>query len=405
MNQKNTVYELTPPRARPTSVQEMVDFLILQAIKTRASDVHLGLTNEGTSGALSYMLRFRVHGKLQMVRTDFIGTSHKEVLSRLKVLANLSTTELGTPQDGQIHMNTPEGPLVLRLSFVPNPDGEEVVIRVQRAQRIPPPDQLGMTKDMHQRILGLIQQKSGMIVVNGPAGSGKTTTIYSLLTALASPEKKIITAEDPIELRLQYVSHSAVGKNTSFAQLSRAFMRQDADVIFIGEIRDVESAEAAVQLAQTGHLVLTTIHTRDALGVIPRLEAFGIHPNFIASTLIGSLAQRLVPKLCAQCRVEGAYDEATVNYMKSILAPFPGAKLYKPGPGCTACAGGFSGRLPIYELLSVNPRISDLINRRSSQKELIEAARENGMLSLGQEALIRVYSGHIDYDSVKSYLV
>ena len=399
------VYNLVAPPGRPTSVQQIVDFIILQAIKSKASDLHLGLTNQGTAGGLTYMLRFRVHGKLQVVRTEFIGSNHREIITRLKVLAGLSTTDVAQPLDGQINMNTPEGALVLRLSFIPNPEGEEVVIRVQRAQRIPAPEHLGMTGEMLKSITGLLGQKSGLIVINGPAGSGKTTTIYSLLQAIASPEKKIITAEDPIELRLPYVSHTAVGRNTSFAQLSKAFMRQDADVIFIGEVRDPESAEAAVQLAQTGHLVFTTLHTRDALGVIPRLEAFGIHPNFIASSLIGSLAQRLVPKLCPKCRVDDTtLDEGTIYYMKEILPMFQGAKIKKAGPGCPDCTGGFLGRLPIYELLTLTPRISDLINRKAAQKELLEVAQESGMLTLAQEALIRVYSGHVEFNSIKGYL-
>ncbi|MBS1963475.1 MAG: type II/IV secretion system protein [Bdellovibrionales bacterium] len=399
-----SVYQLVPPRARPTNVQEIVDFILINAIRTKASDLHFGLSAAPGGGALTYLLRFRVHGKLQPVKTDFIGQSHKEILTRLKVLANISTTEIGVPQDGQIAMNTPEGSLVLRLSFVPNPEGEEVVIRLQRAQKIPPPEQLGMTGDMLKSIQTLLQQKSGMIVINGPAGSGKTTTIYSLLTALSSPERKIVTAEDPIELRLPYVSHTAVGKNTSFAQLSKAFMRQDADVIFIGEVRDPESAEAAVQLAQTGHLVFTTLHTRDALGVVPRLEAFGIHPNFIASSLIGSLAQRLVSRLCPKCRVPATLDDATLLHMKTILPMSPAAKVMQAGPGCQECIGGYQGRMPVYELLTVTPPISDLINRRASQKDLAEAARDSGMLTLAQEALIRVYSGQVEYSAVKGYL-
>jgi len=401
---KNNVYDLVPPPGRPTSVQQIVDFIILQAIKSRASDLHLGLS-QGPNG-LAYLLRFRVHGKLQVVRTDFIGSNHKEILTRLRVLAGLSTTDQAATQDGQINMNTPEGPLVLRLSFVPNPEGDEVVIRIQRARQIPAPEHLGMTGEMLKHIKALLQQKSGLIAVNGPAGSGKTTTIYSLLAAIASPEKKIITAEDPIELRLPYVSHTSVGKNTSYAQLSKAFMRQDADVIFIGEVRDPESAEAAVQLAQTGHLVFTTLHTRDALGVIPRLEAFGVHPNFIASTLIGSLAQRLVPKLCSKCKVaDDTIDDSTLYFMKSLFPMFQGAKLFKPGPGCTECNVGYHGRLPVYELFTTNPKTSDLVNRKASQKELLDAARESGMLTLAQETLIRVYSGHVDFNAVKGYIL
>lgn len=406
MAEKSAQYELLARNTRPTNVIEIVDFLLMQAIKSKASDLHLGMTTQqGGTGRLGYMLRFRVHGKLQLVKTDLINANQKEIISRIKVLAGVSTTDNGSPLDGQVQMNTPEGPMVLRLSFIPSPDGEEVVGRFQRAQRTPPIDQLGMTKEMNQSVVGLLQQKSGMIVINGPAGSGKTTTIYSLLNSIASPERKIITAEDPIELRLPFVSHTAIGKQTSFATLSRAFMRQDADVIFIGEVRDLESAETAVQLAQTGHLVLTTLHTRDALGVIPRLEAFGVHPNFIASTLIGSLAQRLVPKLCTQCKVEAVLPEATRNYVNQILPIFQGTKFCKAGPGCPQCVAGYDGRLPIYELLVVTTQIADMINLKSPRNELLEAARAKGMLTLAQEALLRVYMGYVDLDSVRSYFV
>ncbi len=398
------MYELVPPQGRPTSVQQLVDFILWQAIRAKASDLHYGLVSHTGPGGLTYMLRHRVFGKLQPVRSEFIGQQHKEVLARLKVLAALPSTDVNAPQDAQIKVNTPEGPMVLRLSIIPNPEGEEVVIRFQRAQKIPQTAQLGMTPEMLQGITGLTRQRSGLIIVNGPAGCGKTTTIYALLNSLANAETKILTAEDPIELRLPFVSHTAIGRGTSFAQLSKAFMRQDADIIFIGEVRDAESAETAVQLAQTGHLVFTTLHTRDALGVIPRLEAFGIHPNFIASTLVGSLAQRLVPRLCAKCRVPAVIDEATAGLLKKILPPPAGTRLFGPGPGCAECNGGHTGRLGVYELLSVTPEISDLINRKAPQKELLSAARANRMLTLGQEALIRVYAGHVDYKAVSGLL-
>lgn len=405
MSGKNAVYELVPRNTRPNSVPEIVDALLLQAIKLKASDMHLGLTQIANSQELGYMLRFRVHGKLQVVKTDFIGFNQKEVITRLKVLAGLSTTDIGVTQDGMISLLTPEGPIVLRLNFLPNPEGEEVVGRFQRAAKTPQPEQLGMTREMLQAIQNLARQKSGLLVINGPAGSGKTTTIYSLLNSISSPERKIITAEDPIELRLPYVSHMAIGKQTNFAQLSRAFMRQDADVIFIGEVRDLESAEAAIQLAQTGHLVVTTLHTRDAIGVIPRFEAFGIHPNFIASALIGSLAQRLVAKLCPQCKVETQLDEATAQFCEGILPVFQGAKIYQAGPGCPQCNSGYAGRIPVYELLVVTPKISDMINRKASRAEIQQVAQNNAMLTLSQEALLRMYLGHVDFASIRPYLV
>jgi type II secretory ATPase GspE/PulE/Tfp pilus assembly ATPase PilB-like protein len=404
MTDRISIYELRPSAARPTSAPEMVDYLLNQAIRFKASDVHLGNAIPPGGGPPQLLLRFRVHGKLQLIKSDFMGAHYKEVIARFKVLGGINTTEVGGPQDGQINLTTPEGPMVLRLNIIPTPDGDELVGRLQRGQKATPLPELGMTREMLTKVTQLLQQKSGLIVVNGPAGSGKTTTIHAFLSALAGPERKVLTAEDPIETRLPFVNHTAVTSKTSYAQLARAFMRQDSDVIFIGEVRDADSAEAAVQLAQTGHLVFTTIHTRDALGVIPRLEAFGVPPNFIASTLIGSLAQRLMPRLCTQCRVPSQVDDKTRHMMTQILSPPPNAAFFKSGPGCQACGTGTSGRMPFYELLAVDSGISDMINRKAPRAELLAVAKQKGMFSLGQEALVRVYGGYADVESVRGYL-
>lgn len=404
MAERISVYELRPSLARPSAAPEMVDFLLNQAIRCKASDVHLGLAMQPGCTMPTLLLRFRVHGKLQVIKSDFMSTHYKEVVSRFKVLGGINTAEVAGPQDGQINLITSDGPMVLRLNIIPTPDGDEVVGRLQRSQKTTTLSELGMTREMHTGVTQLLQQKSGMIVVNGPAGSGKTTTIQAFLSALAGPERKVVTAEDPIESRLPFVNHTAVTSKTSYASLARAFMRQDADVIFIGEVRDADSAEAAVQLATTGHLVLTTIHTRDALGVIPRLEAFGVSPNFIASTLIGSLAQRLMPRLCTQCRVPSQIDEKTRLLLNQVLPPPANAAFFRAGPGCQNCGAGIAGRLPFYELLSVDSNIADMINRRASRAELLIAAKQKNMFSLGQEALVRVYGGYADVESVRGYL-
>jgi type II secretory ATPase GspE/PulE/Tfp pilus assembly ATPase PilB-like protein len=404
-------HNLSALRTRPTTAPEAVDFILLQALRLKASDIHLGLNNIPAAGALPgqlpdpYVLRFRVHGKLQTVRCDWLTPFYKEVIARFKVLAGISTTETQIPQDGQIHVSAPDGTVVLRLATVPSGDQEDVVLRVQRGyEKYPALTELGMTRTMLARLEHLIRQKSGLIILNGPAGSGKTSTIYSILSTIASPERKIVTAEDPIETRLPWVSHLQVTPKTGFASLSRAFMRQDAEVIFIGEVRDNDSASAAVQLAQTGHLVLTTLHTRDSVGVISRLEAFDIHPNFIATSLIGSLAQRLVPRLCAHCKTEYQPDRAMVKAAMSVAPPAQAVRFYKPGPGCPQCAGGIAGRLPIFELFTVDAPAADMINRRCPRAELLIAAHERGMTTLAEEALIRVYAGYIDIASVYSYL-
>jgi type II secretory ATPase GspE/PulE/Tfp pilus assembly ATPase PilB-like protein len=405
MSERINVYELRPSHARPTAAPEMVDYLLNQAIQMRASDIHIGLAQQPGGQGTSLLLRFRVHGKLQVVKSEFMMAHYKEVVSRFRVLGGINTADVTGPQDGQINLLTPEGSMTLRLNIIPTPEGDEIVGRLQRANKSATLAELGMTREMQSKIAQLLQQKSGMIVINGPAGSGKTTTIHAFLSALAGPERKVVTAEDPIESRLPFVSHTAVTHKTSFAQLARAFMRQDADVIFIGEIRDADSAEAAVQLAQTGHLVFTTLHTRDALGVIPRLEAFGISPNFISSTLIGSLAQRLMPRLCQQCRQPSPVDDRTKAILMATLPPPPTATFFKQGAGCATCGGvGVSGRMPFYELLVVDPQISDMINRRVSRAELLAVARQKGMFSLAQEALVRVYGGYADLESIRGYL-
>ncbi len=397
------VYQLNPPRGRPQTPPEIVDFIIATALKLKASDIHLGLS-QPVPGQEPYLLRFRINGKLQMVRSDFMNSYYKETISRFKVLAGMNITDTMVPQDGQIHLNSAEGQIVLRVATVPSLDSEDVVIRVQRNERPPKVDQLMMAPSLQAKVIHLIKQRSGMIILNGPAGSGKTTTIYSLIAHLASPERKIITAEDPIETRLHYVSHTQVTPKTSFASLCRSFMRQDADVIFIGEVRDHESAEAAVQLAQTGHLVLTTLHTRDAIGVVPRLEALSIDPTLIGTTLIGSLAQRLVPKICDGCKQAYIPDKGMLKRMYRILSPPAGGKFYRQGVGCDKCIAGVTGRIPIFELFVPDAEISDMISRSSSKAEILERARAKGMRNLAEDALARVYEGQVDLNSVYSFV-
>jgi type II secretory ATPase GspE/PulE/Tfp pilus assembly ATPase PilB-like protein len=401
--ENGNVYQLRPPRGgRTVTAPEICDHIMLMALKLKASDIHLGINQ--TKGD-PVMLRFRIHGALKMVRSDYIVPVYKEVVSRFKVLAEMNITETIAPQDGQINVESPEGRLVLRVSTVPGQGWEILTIRVQRASdTLPAFDQILMTNQMRQRLSQLIRQKSGMIILNGPAGSGKTTTIYSLISLLACPERKIITAEDPIETRLPFVNHTQVTARANFAQLCRSFMRQDADVIFVGEIRDPESAEVTIQLAQTGHLVLSTVHTRDSLGVISRLEALEVPSNLVATTLVASLAQRLVPRLCANCRQESMPDQTTMERLSRIGTPPPGTKIYKMGPGCSQCIYGVSGRVPIFELFVPDTEISDMINRGSPRASMYAAARRQGMVSLAEDALARVYWGYTDLNSVYSFI-
>jgi type II secretory ATPase GspE/PulE/Tfp pilus assembly ATPase PilB-like protein len=399
------VHKLNPPLGRPSTAAEAVDYIIAAAIKLKASDIHISINIPTTANPDDYLLRFRVFGKLQIIKSGFLDQIYREVIARIKILAEMNTTDYTVPSDGQMTIDTPEGLVVLRISTVPSVSNEEMVIRIQKNNdENLSIDLLAMTNAMKNRLKKLVSQKSGLILLNGPAGSGKTTTIYSIINSIASPEKKIITAEDPVETRLPYVNHGQVSGKTTFASLSRAFMRQDADVIFIGEIRDEESAHTALQLAQTGHLVLSTLHSRDAVGAISRLEALGQHPTNIATTLIGSMSQRLVPALCEACRVPQTLDEATIKRLGEILKIGSKTKFYQAGPGCTECVGGYSGRIPLFELFVVDDELADAITQRKTKTEIVRLARSKGMALLAEEALLRVYAGYTDLESVKAYI-
>jgi type IV pilus assembly protein PilB len=400
-----SVHILHPPRTRPVQPSEILDHIIISALRLGASDIHLGANHTAQNDP--YLLRFRVHGKLQPARTDLLQNVYREVTSRIKILAGLDITETQAPQDGQIQIQLePEGAFyLLRVSTVPGPEFEDVVMRVQnQTQSVTKLDQILMPMRLREKLGQLIQQKSGLIVLNGPAGSGKTTTIYALLSTLASPERKIITAEDPIESRLPFVSHTQVSARTNFAALCRAFMRQDADVIFVGEVRDPESAEACIQLAQTGHLVLTSMHTRDAIGVVARLCALDVQPNMVAAALLASLAQRLVPRICTHCRQEAPIPAELGERMHRIL-PMPAqARIFQRGPGCPKCSLGIVGRIPIFELMLTDSEVGDLINRNASRTEMARAARARGMITLAQDALSRLYGGYTDLSSIFPYV-
>jgi type IV pilus assembly protein PilB len=401
MNDKSGSYTLAPPRGRPSSASEIVDYIIHSALRFEASDIHLAI-NYHNLVPEPYLIRFRINGKLKLVRSDFIGPYYREVVSRIKVLAGMSTTEVFVAQDGQLSLNTQLGQIVLRISTVPTQDADDVCIRIQRSydQKAFTLDRLNMTPHMLDALKRIITQKSGMVILNGPAGSGKTTTIYTMLSTLASPEKKTVTAEDPIEMRLPYVNHTQITPKTDFAALCRAFMRQDADVIFVGEIRDPSSAAAAVQLAQTGHLLVTTLHTRDAIGVISRLEALDVHPNFIATSILASLGQRLVVTVCQTCKQQYKPTDKMLEEMNKI-APIPKNPIFaKPGPGCNSCNAGVAGRTPVFELFVVDSEISELINKGASRLQLLEVAKGKGMRTFAQDALQRVYAGQVDLESI-----
>ena len=394
---------------------QMVERILKLGIQLNASDIHIG-KNNSNSNEQPYLLRYRTNGVLQTVDSQFINPIYKEVLARIKVLAKMDITSNHIPQDGKFYLQANGENIGFRVNVAPGINGiEEVCMRLNRSKgrdfRL---DDMLMTTNMREQVDQLIHQKSGMFIMNGPAGQGKTTTIYAILKELASPERKIITAEDPVEKEIAYVTHNQVSSKVSFADLGRSFMRQDAEVIFIGEIRDEDSAIAAQQLAQTGHLVLSTIHTRDSVGVVSRLQALGIDSNAISTTLIGSLAQRLAPALCQSCKTPVELDKKVQIKINEILPIQEGVQFFKKGPGCDKCnkflnnvllSTGYDGSIPIFELFVVDEQISEMINLQRAKSEIVAVAQGKGMLTLSQEALLRVYQGFIDFESVKSLIL
>ncbi|MCB0341157.1 MAG: Flp pilus assembly complex ATPase component TadA, partial [Bdellovibrionales bacterium] len=373
---------------------EIVENILKIALQLNASDIHIGGNNVANSQN-PYLLRYRVNGRLQEVDSKFLTATFTEVIARIKILSKMDITAHAIPQDGKFNIQANGENINFRVNVAPGINNiEEVCMRINRSKtkEIALQDML-MTEAMREQVDQLIHQKSGIFIINGPAGQGKTTTIYAILKELAGPNTKIVTAEDPVEKELPYITHNQITNKVTFADLGRSFMRQDAEVIFIGEIRDEDSAFSAQQLAQTGHLVLTTIHTRDSIGVIGRLEAFSIDPNSIASTLIGSLAQRLVPALCQKCKVVDALPQDVLDKINPILPIPEGVELFKKGPGCQHCnqylnqqvvSSGIKGSLPIFELFVVDDEIAEMINQRKSKVDIAHLARSKGMLSLSQ---------------------
>ncbi len=393
---------------------QVVEFILKSALQLNASDIHIGKNNTGSPNE-PYLLRFRVNGKLQKANSVILNDCYTEVIARIKVLSKMDITSTES-QNGVFSLVSGMEKINYRVNTTPGTNStEEVCIRLQREKgKDIELDDMVMTANMRNQLEQLIHQQSGMFIMNGPAGQGKTTTIYAILRKIAGPDRKIVTAEDPVERELPYVTHNQISSSTSFADLSRSFMRQDAEVIFLGEIRDEESALAATQLAQTGHLVVSTLHTRDSLGVIGRLGGLGVDNFTIASTLIGSLAQRLVPALCPHCKVPAELDASTTESLDEILSIPQGTVIFEKGPGCEHCnkyigknllSSGVIGGIPIFELFVVDDEISDLINERKSRSEILSVATNKGMLTLPQEALLRVYQGLVDLNSVKNIVI
>lgn len=364
---------------------KLANALIARAVRVGASDIHI------EPGEKLVRVRFRIDGLLQEVM-QVPKELQRALISRIKVIAGLDIAERRIPQDGRITMYMPEGSFDLRVATFPAAYGEKVIIRVLNKGSISMRlADLGIPKDCLERIIYAAEQSQGLILVNGPTGSGKTTTLYSILNHLNQSHRHIITIEDPVEYRLDGIvqGNVNVAAGLTFARGLRAMMRADPDVILVGESRDPETAGTAIEAALTGHLVLTSLHSNDAAGAVVRLVEMGIEPFLVGSSVSLSLAQRLMRRNCGNCKTP--YEPAQ-EMLASLGLPFD--HIYHKGAGCEKCNGsGYKGRMGVYEVLRVTPDIRKLIYANVPNQEITLAARADGMKTLREDALTRVLAG------------
>jgi type II secretion system protein E len=373
--------------ASEAPVVRLVNLLIEEALKAEASDIHVEpFENE-------LRLRYRIDGILYDQESP-PRRLQAALTSRVKLMAEMNIAERRLPQDGRIRVTAGDRLVDIRVSTIPTIHGESIVMRLlDRTAAFVPFDRLGFDKATAQVFSRLIQRPHGILLVTGPTGSGKTTTLYAGLDKINLPEKKIITVEDPVEYQLEGVNQIPVRSKIglSFATGLRHIVRQDPDVIMVGEIRDLETAEVAIQAALTGHLVLSTLHTNDAPSAVTRLQDMGAEPYLLASVLDGVLAQRLVRQICAQCAAPYDPDPADLLGI-GVLEP-PTVQLYR-GKGCTACRGtGYKGRTGIYELFTIDEELRRLIMTKAPAGELRRYALDKGMVTLREDGWAKVCAG------------
>ncbi|MEQ2005795.1 MAG: ATPase, T2SS/T4P/T4SS family [Limisphaerales bacterium] len=381
--------------AQEASVIKLVNEIILEAVNERASDIHVEPYEHHMA------IRYRIDGVLQDAPVP--PQMHRfaaAIISRIKILANLNIAERRIPQDGRIKFNVGGRQIDVRVSVIPMLFGEGVVMRLlDKANVLFTLPQLGMDEHSFGLFKGLIDRPHGIFLVTGPTGAGKTTTLYAALNAIVGPGLKVLTVEDPVEYNLTGVNqipvNAAVGM--TFEKGLRAILRHDPDVVMIGEIRDLETASAAIQAALTGHLVLSTLHTNDAASAPMRLIDMGVEPFLISSTMIGSMAQRLVRRICSKCKADYEPDRA---HLPRDLVLAPGDKLWR-GAGCPNCRNtGYRGRSGLYELMVMSDAISEKIIERAPQHQIVAVAKQGGLRLLREDGWDKVRQGVTTPDEV-----
>jgi type IV pilus assembly protein PilB len=390
---------------KQTTITELMETILISALGLNSSDVHLEPEPSGVK------LRFRIDGVLQDV-TVLPPETHHQIVSRVKILSKLKLNLVTTPQDGSFGLEYNNSQVDIRVSILPSAFGESIVMRILRqdkgALRF---DDLGISGEPLTRLVKELQKPNGMILTTGPTGSGKTTTLYAILSKLNEPGIKIITLEDPVEYKIPGITQTPIDSSSGldFASGLRAILRQDPDIVMVGEMRDLETAETAAQAALTGHVVLSTLHTNDAPSALPRLLDLGVKPFILAPAINAIIGQRLVRKICSFCKEEAVVDKQNMQRVEMILkdlpedvkAKLPRALKFYHSPGCSKCNGlGYRGRVGVYEVFTMNDVIESLIQKAASTSEIRRQAIKDGMITMAQDGLLKALAGVTDIEEV-----
>jgi len=382
--------------AESAPVRKLLNMVLLMAIRDGASDIHFEPFEH------EFQIRLKADGVLQEMVPPPKHLAFA-ITTRIKVMANLDIAERRLPQDGRIELMVGGHPVDLRVSVLPTLFGESVVMRVlDRGVVSLSLDNLGMDADILRRFRTIIKRPNGIVLVTGPTGSGKTTTLYSSLSELNDIEDKIITTEDPVEYDIEGIVQCPIDTEigNTFAACLRAILRQDPDRILVGEIRDTETAEIAVQAALTGHMVFSTLHTNDAPATVTRLRDMGVPPFLITATVEAILAQRLVRRVCKNCKEEVTPGADVLADLEITSDQLVGKKFYR-GKGCEKCHNsGYKGRVGLYELLIMTDELRDMVVRNASTEELREVARRGGMITLRDSGMVAIYDGQTTAEEV-----
>ena len=401
-----TILSKLEHRIEEMDTTEIISTIMSGAVKMDASDVHL------EPQETKIRLRYRIDGVLQDI-AYLPEKTHRLLLSRIKVMGGMKINVRRVAQDGRFSITIDDREMDVRVSIIPEKDGESIVMRLlDQASVITDMADLGLRGAAYEEIQKHMVDSNGMILTTGPTGSGKTTTLYSIINRINAPETKIVTIEDPVEYHIKGITQTQVAKKDgySFAKGLRALVRQDPDVVLVGEIRDDETADIAINAALTGHLVLSTLHTNNAAATIPRLFELGVKPTLIPPAINAFVAQRLVRKLCAHCKEEYVPAEESVLAIKKILALIParsGVTVPKDIPhlyrtkGCAECRGtGYRGRMGIFEVLTMNEKIENLVIEMAGETEIMKTAMENGMLTMTQDGVLKALEGETTMEEV-----